>query len=97
MTSPNVGSYNHGTTTVGTTATLIASTMAAGEGGLVIYSSAACFVGGPGVTSSGATQGLPIPATTPVKLPTNGSTQLSLYAITATGTANVSVLFASGS
>lgn len=86
--------YVHATTTVGTTPTLIASIAGAGVGGVTVSSSAACFVGGSTVASSGANQGLPIPATTPVNLPTAGGSSSPLYAVVASGTASVSVLYA---
>jgi hypothetical protein len=41
------------------------------------------------------TTGFPIAANTPVSVPTTGSEPLSLYAVAATGTATVSVIYPS--
>jgi hypothetical protein len=51
------------------------------------------FIGGPTVTTSGATAGVPVAASATVTVPTTGSESLALYGIVTTGTANVSFLF----
>jgi hypothetical protein len=82
--------YKSGQVSVGTTATALYTQGPAPDNeGVLIYSSAAAFVGPAGVTT---TTGLPIPATTPVLIPTTGSEPLSLYAVVSTGTATVSYL-----
>ncbi|MFY9765372.1 MAG: hypothetical protein WAK42_10300 [Mycobacterium sp.] len=80
-------------TSVGTTATLVATVGRAPDSdGLPVSSSAAAFIGGAGVTT---TTGFPIAANTPVLVPTTGSEPLLLYAVVASSTATVSVLFPS--
>jgi hypothetical protein len=80
-------------TSVGTTATLVATIGSAPDAdGVLVSSSAAAFIGGAGVTT---TTGFPIPATTAVLVPTTGSEPLSLYAVVSTGTATVSVIYPS--
>ncbi len=85
--------YNSAQTSVGTTATLVATIGSAPDtdGVLVSASVAGVFLGGSGVTVS---TGFPIPATTPVLVPTTGSEPLLLYAVTATS-ATVSTLYPS--
>lgn len=80
--------FKSGQVSVGTTATLI-GTFEGNQSGLLISSSAACFVGGSGVTTS---TGFPVAATTPVLVPTNGGVNGQLYAVVSTGTATVSYL-----
>jgi hypothetical protein len=85
--------YNSAQTSVGTTATLVATVGSAPDSdGLLVSSSAAAFIGGAGVTT---TTGLPIAANTAVLVPTTGSEPLSLYAVVSSGTATVSVLYPS--
>jgi hypothetical protein len=79
-------------TSVGTTATLVATIGSAPDtDGVLVSSSAAAFIGGPGVTT---TTGFPI-ANTPVLVPTTGSEPLTLYAVVSTSTSTVSVIFPS--
>jgi hypothetical protein len=85
--------YHSAQTSVGTSATLVATISSAPDiDGVLVYSSAACFIGPSGVTT---TTGFPIPATTPVTVPTTASEPLSLYAVVTTGTATVSVIYPS--
>lgn len=88
--------FNSGQITVGTTATLVATVGSVPDNdGVLVSSSVAVFVGGPDVT---AATGFPVPASTPVRIPTtgaSGSTGLPLYAITSSGTAVVSFIFPS--
>jgi hypothetical protein len=80
-------------TSVGTTATLVATIGSAPDtDGVLVSSSAAAFIGGPGVTT---TTGFPIAANTPVLVPTTGSEPLTLYAVVSTSTSTVSVIFPS--
>lgn len=75
---------------MGTTATALFTTgPAPNNDDVVIYSSVAAFVGPSGVTT---TTGLPIPATTPVHIPTTGAEYDTLYAVVASGTGTVSYL-----
>lgn len=83
-------------TPVGTTATLIATVGAEPEnGGLLIQNngSAAVFVGGPSVTTSGAPAGVQIAANGTLTIPTTGAEPLSLYGIVASGTCSVSYIY----
>ena len=81
--------YSSGQVSVGTTATAIYTESVPDNDSVLISASAACFVGGPGVTT---TTGLPIPATTPTKIPTTGAETLQLYGVCASGTVTVSYL-----
>jgi hypothetical protein len=84
--------YKSSQTLVGTTATLVATVgpTAPDNDGVLVSSSAAAFIGGAGVTT---TTGFPIPVTTPVLVPTTGAEVLQLFAVVASGTATVSVIF----
>jgi hypothetical protein len=83
--------YNSAQTSVGTTATLVATIGSAPDSdGVLVSSSAAAFIGGAGVTT---TTGFPIAANTPVLVPTTGSEPLSLYAVVSSGSATVSALY----
>lgn len=85
--------YTSAQTSVGTTATLVATIGSAPDtDGVLVSSSAAAFIGGSGVTT---TTGFPIAANTPVLVPTTGAEPLSLYAVVASSTATVSVLYPS--
>lgn len=97
MTSPNPGVYNTAATPVGNSATLIA-TVATGTGGLLVQNTGAVavYLGGPGVTSSGANIGVSLAANTTITVPSVGGPACQLYAITASSTATVVVLFPSG-
>ena len=78
-------------TTVGTSATQIIPVEAFAMPGTVLTlvsnnSSSAVYVGPAGVTASGASQGVQIPANTTLNL---GTLNSSLYAVVGTGTAAV--------
>jgi hypothetical protein len=74
----------------GTTATAIfTSGPAPDNDSVLISSSAAAFVGPAGVT---VTTGIPIPASTPVLIPTTGAETLKLYGVVTSGTATLSYL-----
>jgi hypothetical protein len=74
----------------GTTATAIfTSGPAPDNDSVLISSSAAAFVGPAGVT---VTTGIPIPASTPVLIPTTGAETLKLYGVVTSGTATISYL-----
>jgi hypothetical protein len=97
MTSPNPGGYNQATTTVTTSATAIALVEADATGVLVQNNgSVLIYLGGPTVTSSGATQGVSVAAGATLLIPSTGSVPNTLYAVAASSTAAVAVLFASG-
>jgi hypothetical protein len=83
--------YHSAQTSVGTTATLVASVGSAPDSdGLLVSSSAAAFIGPAGVTT---TTGFPIAANAVVLVPTTGSEPLSLYAVVASSTATVSTIY----
>ncbi|MBO0880945.1 MAG: hypothetical protein J2P17_11500, partial [Mycobacterium sp.] len=83
--------FQTGQVSVGSTATLVASIGSVPENdGVLVNSSAAAYIGGPGVTAS---TGFPVAANTPVRVPTTGAEPLALYAITSSGTATVSYIF----
>jgi len=84
--------FQTGQTSVGTTATLVGviGSSAPDNDGVLVSASAACFVGGAGVTAS---TGFPLTAGVPVTLPTSGAEPLELYAVTSTGTATVSYIY----
>jgi len=85
--------YNSAQTTVGTTATLVATIGSAPDcDGVLVSSSAAAFIGPSGVTT---TTGFPVVANVATLVPTTGSEPLSLYAVVASSTAVVSVIYPS--
>jgi hypothetical protein len=85
--------YHSAQTTVGTTATLVATIGSTPDvDGVLVSSSVAAFIGPAGVT---ATTGFPIAANTPVTVPTTASEPLSLYAVVSSGTATVSTIYPS--
>ena len=85
--------YSSAQTSVGTTATLVATIGSAPDtDGVLVSSSAAAFIGGAGVTTS---TGFPIAENTPLLVPTTGSEPLELYAVVSSSTATVSVLYPS--
>ena len=97
MTSPNPGSYNNAPTTVGTTPTLIAVVESDADGVLVQNNgSVAVFLGGANVAASGANLGFSLAENTSVLIPSTGGAANSLFAVTASSTATVVVLFPSG-
>jgi hypothetical protein len=81
--------YASGQVSVGTTATAIFTQTTPDNDSVLISSSAAAFVGPAGVT---VTTGIPIPASTPVLIPTTGAETLKLYGVVSTGTATISYL-----
>ena len=97
MTSPSNGFYNNAGTSVGTSPTVIANVLSDGGGVLVQNNgTAAVYLGGPAVASSGASIGYMLAENTSVLVPSAGSADLALYAITGSSTATVVVLFPSG-
>jgi hypothetical protein len=85
--------YLHATVTVGTAATLLGTT--GSPGGVLVQNngSAAVFLGGPTVTAdTTATGGLQVAAGASMTVPTVGGAAADLYAIVATGTADVAWL-----
>jgi hypothetical protein len=95
-----------GTVTLNTAAPTMVCMM--GQNGALVYTATAgVFIGGPGVTVSGATAGVPLPASQYVQVPGSAARDLpligagqdtaTLYAIATTGTPSVSyVTSASG-
>ncbi|HXY64505.1 MAG TPA: hypothetical protein VEI45_09200 [Mycobacterium sp.] len=63
--------------------------------GLLVYNGGSVTVYLGGTSSVTTTTGYPLPASTSVNVPTTGSEPLSLYGITASSTATVSVLYPS--
>jgi hypothetical protein len=98
MTNPSSGAYNNGLTSVGTSPTLIAVALSAGMSGILVYNagSQTVYLGGASVAASGANQGFPLAASASINVPSVGGPANQLYAITASSTSNVVVLFASG-
>lgn len=97
MTTPNPGAYNNAATTVGTSPTLIATVESDADGVLVQNNgSVTIYLGGSTVASSGANQGFSLAENTSVLVPSTGGAANSLYAVTASSTASVVVLFSSG-
>lgn len=92
MTSTNQ-SYVTGQVTVTTTPTLVCTVPTENDDVMVYSSTATTLFGGPGVTATGATAGLPVPATTLVHIPSVGGTVHDLYAVTSTSTSVVTYLF----
>lgn len=94
--APNPGSYNYGMTQVGESVTQIAQLMSCGQAGVLVYNAGAdtIYLGDNGVTAS---TGFPVAASATQLVPTVGGVVNQLYAIAATGTNDVYVLFASGS
>jgi hypothetical protein len=85
--------YAQATVSVGTTATLI-GTFSGNSSGVLIQngSTEIVYLGGPTVTSSGATQGYALAISSSVLVPTYGGAECALYGITSTSTTNVSYL-----
>jgi hypothetical protein len=81
--------YASGQVSVGTTATAVYTQTVPDNDSVLISASAACFVGPAGVT---VTTGIPIPASTPVLIPTTGAESLQLFGVVTTGTATISYL-----
>jgi len=88
------GQFTTGQVSVDTTATFITTV---GQGapdsdGVLVSASAACFIGGPGVTTS---TGFALAADTPTLIPTSGAVNAALYGVTSSGTATISFIFPS--
>ena len=81
--------YASGQVSVGTTATAIYTESVPDNDSVLISSSAAAFVGGPGVTTA---TGFPVAANTPVLVPTTGAESLQLFGVVSSGTATISYL-----
>lgn len=100
MTSPKPGAYNNGATSVTTTPTLIA-TVESDSGGVLVQNvtgtAITVYLGGVNVASTGANQGFSLAQNASVTVPSVGSVPNQLYAVAASGTATVVVLFPSGS
>lgn len=91
--------YKQSVTSVGTTAVLLATPSSAPDvDGILVQNlgSVAVYLGGStvtaGTTSTGGLQ-LAASSTTPLLVPTTGASAEGLYAITASSTANVAVLY----
>jgi hypothetical protein len=98
MTSPGPGAYNTGATSVGTSPTLIATTVGTDSGGMLVQNngSVTVYLGGATVASSGANLGFALAASSSVLVPTVGGPPNALYGVTGSSTATVVVLFSSG-
>lgn len=84
--------YSNGSVTVTSTATLICTTPASlGNVLLANGSGAVVYLGGPGVTSSGANMGVPVAASTTVTVPISGAGD-ALYGIVASTSTTVTYL-----
>ena len=88
----SIGNYSNGSTTVASTPTLIC-TVDPEAGGVLLQNtgSAAIYVGGPNVTTSGAYTGISLTTTSsPIVLfPSTGGVQHGIYGIVATGTQTI--------
>ena len=92
--------FKQNLTSVGTTAVAIATIggVAPDNGGCLVQApsanTAAIFIGGSNVTTSGATQGISVAAGSTVTVPTSGaSSSLTLYAISTAASQNIITLF----
>lgn len=83
------GSYASGSTSVTTTAVLVA-VVSAENSGILVSCSATTYFGAPGVTSE---TGLSVPANTVQWIPSAAGIEHALYAVTATGSSTVTWLF----
>ena len=92
----SIGNYSNGSTTVASTPTLIC-TVDPDSAGVLLQNtgSAAIFVGGPNVTTSGAYTGISLTNTnSPVTFfPSTGGVQHGIYGVVATGTQTISWLY----
>lgn len=87
--------YSNGLINVATTPTAICTV---GErGGVVIQNngSAAVFLGGPNVATSGASTGISVAAGAPIFIPSVGTNPATLFGVVATATQPVAFLFPS--
>ena len=95
---PRVATYSSGTATVGTTAVLLVTTQNAH--GVLIQnnsgSSQVVYLGGPAVSSSGATAGFKLAAGSAQIVQTMGGTQCQLYAVASAAGASVTYLYVAG-
>jgi hypothetical protein len=98
MTYPNRGAYNNQSATVGNTPTKIAALEGVGSGGVLVQNTGAntVYIGDSAVAASGTHLGFSLAAAASVLIPTVGGPADDLYAITASSTSVVVVLFASG-
>jgi len=89
--------FTSGTTSVADTATLICTLSAATTDGALITNtgSVTVYLGGPSVTSSGATAGYPLAENATLTLGSTGGNPHDLYGITASSTAGVAFIFPS--
>lgn len=88
-----MASYLHGTASVGTTRSVLVTT--GSSGGVLVQNNGtvAVFLGGSTVTAdTTATGGISVAAGATVTVPTVGGAKADLYAVVATGTANVAWL-----
>ena len=89
----SIGNYSNGSTTVGTTPTLIC-TVDPESSGVILQNtgSAAIYVGGPNVTTSGTYTGISLTNTSSpvVFFPSIGGVQHGIYGVVATGTQTIS-------
>lgn len=94
--TPPVAAYQHGTVSVTTTATLVCEP--AGVNGVLIQNNTgtavSVYLGGAGVTASGATAGYVLTQNSAVLIPAVAGAECALYAITASGTASITYLYA---
>lgn len=93
--TPQASPYASGTVTVGTTAVLLATVTS--NGGVVVQNNSSTaltvYLGGAGVTSTGATQGYTLPQNATVTVPTLGDAGCQLYAIAGSPGALVTYLY----
>lgn len=88
-----MGTYLNGMTPVTTTATLICTVPAEDDGVLIQNNgTVTVYLGGPDVTSSGATQGVGLAAAAALVVPSVGGTTNDLYGVVVTGSADVTWL-----
>lgn len=79
-------SYAQGSVSVGTAATKVCTVPAENDDVLIQTGTTAVVFGGPSVTTTGATQGISVPATTIQRFPSVGGTAHDLYAVAASAT-----------
>lgn len=93
---PPVEGYAHGTVSVTTTATLVCEP--SGVNSVLVQNNTGTavtvYLGGSGVTASGATAGYVLTQNSSVLIPAVAGAQCALYAITSSGTASITYLYA---
>jgi hypothetical protein len=93
--TPPLAPYASGTVTVGTTAVLLATVTS--PGAVVVQNNSTTaitvYLGGAGVTATGATQGYTLTQNASINVPTLGDAQCQLYAIAASAGALVTYLY----